>query len=410
MNLLEPNDLQSQTWRVSEINGYIRELFELDVNLQNIELEGEISNFTAARSGHLYFTLKDESSQIKCVMWRSAAQKLRFDPQEGDAVVLKGSISVYEASGVYQFYATKMKPAGRGDLMVAFEQLKQKLQSEGLFDPERKQPLPRFPAKIGIVTSINAAALRDILNVLTRRYPLADVLISPTLVQGTDAPPQIVRALRWLDGRTDVDVILVARGGGSIEDLWAFNDEAVAREIAAASHPIVAGVGHETDFTIADFVADVRAPTPSAAAEIATPDIGSIEEFVAGSAQYMQQQISNRLAVGMESVDTLTRTLRLLGPSHQIQTYRQKIDQLLMALDNSGGRRVAEKSHALSLLQTRLESANPKSILARGYAIVTRDDQTIVRRASEVSAGETLTIKVSEGEIEAEVQSTQGKE
>ncbi|HID52987.1 MAG TPA: exodeoxyribonuclease VII large subunit, partial [Anaerolineae bacterium] len=217
------------TWTVSELTRYIRELFEIDYRLQDVEVSGEISNFTRARSGHLYFTLKDEAAQLKCVMWRSAAERLLFRPEEGDAVVAYGRISVYEASGVYQLYADRLEPAGRGDLAVAFEQLKQKLADEGLFDAAHKKPIPGFPRKIGIVTSADAAALRDILNVLRRRYPLASALIAPTLVQGKDAPPQIIRALQWLDGRNDIDLIILSRGGGSMEDLWAFNDEQLAR-------------------------------------------------------------------------------------------------------------------------------------------------------------------------------------
>ncbi|MEM7803233.1 MAG: exodeoxyribonuclease VII large subunit [Chloroflexota bacterium] len=399
MNLLESNEPFSQIWQVSDVNSYIREIFELDVNLKRLEVEGEISNFTAARSGHLYFTLKDDASQLKCVMWRSSAQRLRFDPREGDAVVLKGSISVYEASGVYQFYATSMRPAGRGELILAFERLKEKLQGEGLFDSERKQTLPRFPAKIGIVTSIDAAALRDIMNVLTRRYPIAEVLISPTLVQGGEAPPRIVRALEWLDGRDDIDVIIVARGGGSIEDLWAFNDEQVARAIAAARHPVISGVGHETDFTIADFVADVRAPTPSAAAELVTPDINILAEYVGGANQMMRQLIANQLASGFEAVETLQRTLKLLGPSNLIQSYRQRIDQLTMQLDNRSENLLSEKNHQLSLLAARLNAANPTAILERGFAIVTSEKRGIVRDEAQVEDGDRLSIRLATGEI-----------
>jgi exodeoxyribonuclease VII large subunit len=263
-------------WSVSELTGYIKELFEIDFRLQDIEVEGEISNFVRARSGHLYFTLKDEQAQLKCVMWRTHARRLHFLPQDGDALLVHGRISVYETGGVYQLYADFLEPSGRGDLAIAFERLKEQLAQEGLFDAEKKQSIPPLPNKIGIVTSADAAALRDILNVLNRRCPLVSVLIAPTLVQGDQAPPNIVRALRWLDGRDDVDMIIIARGGGSMEDLWAFNDEQVARAIFAARHPVISGVGHETDFTITDFVADLRAPTPSAAAEMAVPDLSDL--------------------------------------------------------------------------------------------------------------------------------------
>ena len=263
-------------WTVGELTTYIREMFELDYRLQDVEVTGELSNFTRAASGHLYFTLKDGAAQIKCVMWRTQAERLRFRPAEGDAILARGRISVYEVAGVYQLYAESLQPAGRGDLAVAFERLKESLAAEGLFDAEHKQPLPRWPRKIGIVTSSGAAALRDILTVLQRRNPFVAVLIAPTLVQGELAPAQIVRALRWLDGRDDIDTIIIARGGGSIEDLWAFNDERVARAVFTARHPVISGIGHETDFTITDFVADLRAPTPSAAAELAVPDLSEI--------------------------------------------------------------------------------------------------------------------------------------
>jgi exodeoxyribonuclease VII large subunit len=224
----------SDVWTVSELTQYVRELFEIDYRLQDIEVTGELSNFTQARSGHLYFTLKDEGAQLKCVMWRSAAERLRFRPDDGDAVIVRGRISVYEAGGVYQLYADRIEPTGRGDLALAFEQLKQRLADEGLFDVAHKQAVHPFPHKIGVVTSADAAALRDILNVLQRRCPLVSVLVAPTLVQGEEAPAQIVRALQWLDGRDDIDTIILARGGGSMEDLWCFNDERVALAIFAA--------------------------------------------------------------------------------------------------------------------------------------------------------------------------------
>ncbi|MEM8859753.1 MAG: exodeoxyribonuclease VII large subunit, partial [Chloroflexota bacterium] len=332
---LQSEDSFSSVWTVSEANSYIRDLFETDFRLADIEIEGEISNFTRARSGHLYFTLKDEKSQLKCVMWRSQAERMLFDPHEGDQVVARGKLSVYEAGGQYQLYANRLQPAGRGDLALAFEQLKQRLQDEGLFDPALKKPLPSFPKKIGIVTSLDAAGLRDILNVLSRRYPIADVLIAPTLVQGATAPPKIVRALQWLDGRSDVDVIIMARGGGSIEDLWAFNDEDVARAVAAAEHPIIAGIGHETDFTIVDFVADVRAPTPSAAAEIVTQDISDIDAFVKSAKQFLDRQILGLLTERQDRVESLARTIELLGPTYTINTTRQTLDFLDQRLASS---------------------------------------------------------------------------
>ena len=260
---------QSDIWSITELSRYIRELFEIDFRLQDIQVEGEISNFTHARSGHLYFTLKDASAQIRCAMWRNDAQRLNFQPQDGDAVIARGRVSVYEARGDYQLYVTHLQNAGIGDLALAFDQLKSKLSTEGLFDVEHKQPPPQFPQKIGIVTSADAAALRDILNVLERRYPLVSVLISPTLVQGKEAPAQIGQALERLTIRDDIDTIIIARGGGSIEDLWAFNEERVARAIAASAIPVIAAVGHEIDTSVAE-----TGPNSAAAAALpasATP-------------------------------------------------------------------------------------------------------------------------------------------
>jgi len=265
-------DTTPQVRTVSDINAYIRRKFEADITLQDVWIEAEISNWKQAASGHIYFTLKDTKAGIRCVIWRAQAQQLLYYPQrEGEAVLAHGKISVYEAGGNYQFYVDDLEPVGQGALHAQFERIKARLEEEGLFDAELRQPLPAFPQTIGVVTSPGAAALQDILNVLRRRYPIAQVVLSPTQVQGNSAPPQIIKALTAIVNQR-VDVILLARGGGSLEDLWAFNNETVARAIAACPIPVVSGVGHETDFTIADFVADARAPTPSVAAEIVSPD------------------------------------------------------------------------------------------------------------------------------------------
>ena len=266
---------------VSEVTAQIRTLLEQEPAFQNLYIQGEVSNFSRASSGHIYFTLKDDSAQLGCVIWRSAAYRLDYTPRSGDQVVAHGYIGVYERGGRYQFYVDRVQPAGRGALYEEFERLKRQLEAEGLFDTVCKRPLPTFPRRIGVVTSPTTAALRDVLNVLRRRYPLAEVLLAPTLVQGETAPPGIVAALAALNAREDVDVILVVRGGGSIEDLWAFNDERVARAIAGSRLPVVSGVGHETDFTLADFAADVRAPTPSAAAEVVSVDLAEVRAAIA---------------------------------------------------------------------------------------------------------------------------------
>ena len=392
----------STTWTVSELTGYIRELFEIDYRLQEVEVTGEISNFTRARSGHLYFTLKDQQAQLKCVMWRSSAERLRFQPGEGDAVAAHGRITVYEAGGVYQLVADWLEPAGRGDLAVAFERLKERLAAEGLFDAAHKQPLPPFPRKIGVVTSADAAALRDILNVLRRRCPLIEVLIAPTLVQGEQAPPQIVRALQWLDGRSDIDLIILARGGGSIEDLWAFNDERVARAVFAARHPIIAGVGHETDFTIADFAADVRAPTPSAAAELAAPDLSGMSAALRGLQAALAAGVRATIHEKRWRLREQQQTLRLHSPRARLDNNRQRLDGLAVRLEQAMRGRVQAARGRVAVLAASLRTVSPLATLARGYAIVRLADGRIVRSVQEVSPGDGLRIQVDDGEFGAE--------
>ena len=394
-----------QAWSVSDLTTYIRELFEIDYRLQDVEVSGEISNFTQARSGHLYFTLKDAGAQLKCVMWRTAAERLRFSPGDGDAVVAAGRISVYEAGGNYQLYATGLQPAGRGDLALAFEQLKERLSDEGLFDPEHKKAIPVVPKKIGIVTSADAAALRDILNVLNRRYPLVSVLIAPTLVQGADAPPQIVRALQWLDGRSDIDTIIVARGGGSVEDLWAFNDERVVRAIFAATHPIITGVGHEVDFTIADFVADQRAPTPSAAAEIAVPDIEEIRPLLRGLQMALTSEFQGLVQHKQWQVQSLVRTLASLSPQARLDNNRQRVDMLTGRLERSISTRLDRASSQLKIVEAGLTAVSPQATLDRGYAILRDKDGNLIRSVTSIQNNEQLDVQLSDGQFQVVVKS-----
>lgn len=397
MGFLVNSDIGSEVWTVSELTGYIKELFDIDFRLRDLDVTGEISNFTRARSGHLYFTIKDEEAQLKCVMWRTAAQRLRFDPQDGDAVVVHGRISVYEASGVYQLYADRIEPEGRGDLALAFERLKDKLADEGLFDPEQKKPIQGFPNKIGLVTSADAAALRDILNVLQRRDPLVAVLLAPTLVQGDEAAPQIVQAIRWLDGRDDIDLIILARGGGSIEDLWAFNDEGVARAIYAAQHPIISGVGHETDFTIADFVADLRAPTPSAAAELAVPDLSELPSALANTGDRLATVVNSQIEQARWRLQSQLRSLLYLSPTAQLDSYRQRIDTLQLRLEQGIDRNLERTQSALAITGSKLNAVNPSATLARGYAIVRQKDGRIVSSVSQVKKGDGLEVQVADG-------------
>jgi exodeoxyribonuclease VII large subunit len=397
-------DTTPTAWTVSELSAYISELFDIDYRLQDLHVRGEISNFTRARSGHLYFTLKDEGSQIRCVMWRSAAEKLMFRAKEGDAIIARGRVSVYETGGTYQLYVEKIEPVGRGDLAVAFEELKARLVEEGLFDEDYKKPLPIPPKMIGIVTSANAAALRDILNVLNRRWPLASVLISPSLVQGSDAPSQIIQAIQYLDGRDDIDVIIVARGGGSIEDLWAFNDEGVARAIFQAEHPIVVGVGHETDFTIADFVADVRAPTPSAAAEIVVPNIPDYASMIRSVSSELLVIMQNTLRLESSKLASIIRSLHNLSPATSYDRWRQQLDWLIGRLDRAEATNLDQLKAQLGGLGGRLAAVDPDATLARGYAIVRREDDRLVQRIGDVESGDQISIRVQDGEFGAEVE------
>jgi len=397
-------DASPQVFTVSEINGYIRQKLEADVTLQDLWLEGEISNWKQAASRHIYFTLKDNQASIRCVIWRSQAARLIYMPQtDGEAVLVHGRISVYEVGGNYQFYVDDIEPAGQGALYAEFERLKAALAAEGLFDEELKRPLPDFPQRIGLVTSPDGAALRDILNVLRRRYPVAQVILSPTLVQGDAAPPQIIAALEaMVNLHPPVDVIIVARGGGSLEDLWAFNDEAVARTIAACPVPVISGVGHEVDFTITDFVADVRAPTPSAAAELATPDHREIEQYLY-SYQFALSDAARQITSNLRSeLQRQQWTLERLSPQAAVNNYRQNLDTLL-SRSNRAIRHTLQLQHErVNNLSAQLETLNPQATLSRGYAIVQKGDK-VVTQTGQVSAGDDITIQISDGEFGAKV-------
>ncbi len=315
-------------YTVSQLMARIRSTVETDPCLMDVWVEGEVSNFRQVASGHCYFTLKDAGAELRCVMWRDRVRGMRTLPANGDSVLAHGRVGVYEQRGDLQLYVDALEPLGLGWLYQEYERLKARLEAEGLFAPERKRPLPRFPRRIGVVTSPDAAALRDILNILSRRYPLAEVVLAPTLVQGEEAPPQIIAALRALNAREDIDVILLARGGGSLEELWAFNDERVARAVAASRIPVVCGVGHETDFSLADFAADRRAPTPSAAAELATPDraelAGQVRMLRARLVRAMEADLTWRRGRVQEQV----RVLRRLSPALRLSQTRQRLDEL----------------------------------------------------------------------------------
>ena len=419
-----------QMLTVSQLNTYIKSVFDQDYRLRNILVTGEISNFTEARSGHLYMTLKDDKSALKAVMFRGSAVRLKFRPENGMKVIAFGSVSVYEAGGQYQMYLSDLQPDGLGSLNLAFEQLKEKLANEGLFDPARKKPLPVYPKRIGVVTSPTAAAFQDICNVLRRRWPMAEVVLSPTLVQGVDAPAQIASALQLLD-RAGVDVIIAARGGGSMEDLWAFNDEAVARTVAACETPVVSGVGHETDFTIIDFVSDLRAPTPSAAAELCTPDWFEESDRVLAFGNHMRSLLQNRLngertrlqnletSNVLRSFDSLVNEKRLkidqlterMGRYVAEQTRREgmRLDRAAIRLDHAMTDRVNAERSRLSKAAAKMEAFDPFAVLARGYSIAETDEGKLVKTVGDVRKNDKLTVRVSDGTIHAVVESTESK-
>jgi exodeoxyribonuclease VII large subunit len=396
----------TDVYSVEGVTAYIRELFDSDPPLQDIWIKGEVSNMKPAASGHWYFTLKDDKAQLRCVMFRHNAERQIIQPREGEVIQIHGKISLYEQRGEYQLYADEIKPAGGiGDLYLRFEQLKAKLQAEGLFDEERKRPIPPFAIRIGVVTSPDAAAFRDIQHVLARRFPIGEVILSPTLVQGLEAPPLIVQAIQRLNRHKACDVILICRGGGSIEDLWAFNDEQVAREIANSVIPTISGIGHETDFTIADFVADMRAPTPSAAAEIATPNIENLREDVEILVGFIRRFVGDNLEEQQNNLDVLSRSLGMMSPERYIRQMRQTLDERSERLAGQERRYLALLRERLSNRLKALSTANPEALLERGYAIVTRsEDGKTLTREKDAPVGTGLSIRLKEGELKARVE------
>ncbi|MCB0150285.1 MAG: exodeoxyribonuclease VII large subunit [Caldilinea sp.] len=380
---------------------HIRQLLEQDDALRDLQVLGEVSNWKRAASGHIYFRLKDSGATITAVMWRNAAQAQSWLPREGDQVVAHGYVGVYPENGAYQLYVNRLQPAGKGQLYARFEALKEKLAAEGLFDEERKRPVTSLPRRIGVVTSADAAALRDILRVLSARWPLVDVVVFSTLVQGAEAPARIVAAIetanRYSRDVEPIDTLLVARGGGSIEDLWAFNDEGVARAIAASAIPTIAGVGHEVDFTIADFVADVRAPTPSAAAAGAVPDRAEAIGQLRATMQALQQRAARRIGQEERALANVRRRLDLVHPRRRLDEQRQRLDERERRLHFAVLRALARRAERRLAAAQRLESLNPSRVLQRGYSIVRRRSGEIVVDPAAVSAGEPLDVRAARG-------------
>ena len=394
-----------QTFSVRDITGYIHNLLEDDAVLGRVRVQGEVSNLTKAASGHWYFTMKDAAAQLRCVMFRREAQRVRLPVKAGDEIVVRGRIGVYEARGEYQLYADQIEAVGGlGDLYRQFEALKAKLDAEGLFDAARKAPLPDFPRQIGIVTSPTATAWQDMQNVLRRRFPLARLVLSPTPVQGKDAARQIVTALQALNRRSDIDVIIIARGGGSMEDLWCFNDEGVARVVAASRIPVISGIGHEIDFTIVDFAADLRAPTPSSAAELATPNQEDLWMDLDRRANRLDALFGSRLTDRRQALLQAQRGLAYATPMKAVQAAQQQLVQCKGRLRRAISHDLERLDERLAASVNALDAASPASILARGYAAVRDDDGNLIRSASQVSARQRLTVQLHKDQIKVRVE------
>jgi len=396
---------------VSALTTHIVFLFENDATLRDVSVLGEVSNWKRAASGHIYFSLKDAGATLPAVMWRGSASAQSWLPSEGDQVVVHGYVGVYPERGAYQLYANRIQPAGRGQLYAEFERLKAKLEQEGLFDPARKRPIPAQPKRIGVVTSRDAAALRDILRVLSMRWPLVEVVVFSTLVQGSEAPAQIVAALatatRYSESVATLETVILARGGGSIEDLWAFNDERVAYAVANCPLPVVCGVGHETDFTIADFVADLRAPTPSAAAAAVTPDRAEVAARLAHAAGRMGQGLLERIERERRGLNAASQRLARIHPQRSLDIRRQSLDDRLRRLDGVLLQRLSRSRDRSTAALQRLEALSPLSVLGRGYSIVQRSDGAVITAPQQTTAGDLLTVRSAGGAYKVVVSSDQ---
>ena len=389
-------------YSVTELNNYVKSLFDNDGNLKSVFVTGEISNFKNHYSGHMYMTIKDEGGAIKAVMFSSYASRLKFVPENGMKVIIFGSVSLYVKDGSYQLYITDMQPDGVGALNLAFEQLKEKLGNEGLFDTKNKKQIPRFPEKIGVATAPDGAAVRDIFSVLKRRYPVAEIVFCPVAVQGASAAPEIAEAIRLFNKQSECDVLIIGRGGGSLEDLWAFNEEIVARAIFESDIPVISAVGHETDFTIADFVADLRAPTPSAAAELAVPDIFELKSGLLGLKQHLAVLMKNRISSEKDFLINTEKHLSVLSPVNKIMNSRQELSNAYEKIVNSVQQKMTTEKNKVSLLSGKLNSLSPLNVLSRGYSISYKDDLPITS-VNQVNIGDNIKVRVSDGEIFATV-------
>ncbi|MBE6565785.1 MAG: exodeoxyribonuclease VII large subunit [Ruminococcaceae bacterium] len=393
---------ERQTLSVTQLNEYLKMLLDGDRVLSSVFVRGEISNFKLYSSGHAYFTLKDDAGQLKSVMFRSYFSRMAFLPEDGMRVIAHGRVSVYESSGQYQLYVDDLQPDGAGSLAMRFEQLKRKLAAEGLFDESRKRPLPPMPRRIGVITSPSGAAVHDIINVLGRRFPAAEMILYPSEVQGTQAPAQLISGVEFFSMTGLVDVIILGRGGGSAEDLWAFNDEYLARAVASCSIPVISAVGHESDFTICDFVADRRAPTPSAAAEIAVPDMGEILRGLASVRAGLQTSMQKLIVQERRMLNQITQSRVFSRPEQMLDGFRQRLDEGEAELTRAVGQTLLQKRQSTAALAGKLQALNPLSILSRGYATVSREGISITS-IKQINDNDTLDIRMADGSVRATV-------
>lgn len=396
--------MDRHSFSVTELNNRIKGLIDLDPVLSDLCVRGELSNYKVYPSGHHYFTLKDAESSIKCVMFKSNASRLRFRPESGMGVTVFGKVSVYPRDGAYQIYCSGMLPEGTGDLQVAYEQLKEKLSGEGLFDAAHKKPLPRFPERIAVITSSAGAAVHDIIRILRQRWPMSKVVLLPVRVQGVEAPPEIVGAIRYANEFKVADVIITGRGGGSIEDLWAFNDERVARAIFASEIPVISAVGHEPDVTIADYVADKRASTPSNAAELAVPDVNEFYDYLSSYGIRAGQAVNKQINAGRERLSALSGARVMQDPVASIDNRRIGIDHVRDRLIAAEENILNNKKRQYVKLSASLDALSPLKVLARGYAIVSDSDETAVRSVDAISAGDSVRLRFADGSAECTVE------
>ncbi len=390
---------------VTELNQFIKDLIDVNPPLSDIYIKGEISNFKAHSSGHFYFTLKDADSALKSVMFRSSAQKMEFMPENGMKVIAHGRISAFVRDGAYQLYADSMEPDGVGALYIAFEQLKRKLESEGLFADERKKPLPKIPSVVGIVTSPTGAAVRDIIHICRRRFPYAKLVLYPALVQGPDAPASVAAGIAYFNDTNSADVLIVGRGGGSVEDLWAFNTELVARATAASQIPLISAVGHETDFTICDFVADRRAPTPSAAAEIAVPDTAELKQKFLNIISREQAVLGRTLEGYRQRLLRSSTSRALLSPMNTIEDRRMAVLSLIQRIDPAIQRELEKKQGELATASGKLSALNPMAVLTRGFCAAFNEEGKIIKSVHHIRIGDELSIQMADGETKAKIHS-----